>query len=70
MKPQSKFLSFVESASNAIIGILSSFFMQALIFPFFEIHINTITNIKITLVFFVVSIIRSFILRRLFNSIR
>ena len=70
MNPQTKLFSFIESASNAVIGILTSFFMQALIFPFFGIQINAITNIKITLVFFVVSIFRSFILRRFFNSIR
>lgn len=70
MKAQTKILSLVESIFNALIGILISFLVQMWIFPYFGIHVSKTTNIQITLIFFVVSIIRSFALRRLFNSIR
>jgi hypothetical protein len=70
MKPQTKLFSAIESISNATIGILTSFFFQMWIFPYFEIHVSAATNIQITLIFFFVSIIRSFILRRFFNQIR
>ncbi|WP_425287149.1 DUF7220 family protein [Flavobacterium keumense] len=70
MKPQTKLLSAVESISNAVVGILMSFFVQMWIFPYFGINVSPTTNMQITLIFFLISFCRSYFLRRFFNAIR
>lgn len=69
MKSQSKKMSILESITNTVIGLLTSFYIQLLIFPIFGIHVTTGTNIKITAIFFIVSFIRSYTTRRIFNKI-
>jgi hypothetical protein len=70
MKNQPVRLSVLESIANTIVGLVSSFAVQLFIFPKFGIIISHETNLKITLLFFVVSFTRGYIIRRLFNSIR
>lgn len=69
MKSQTKLFSFIESITNAAIGILTSFLFQMWVFPFFGINVSASTNIQITMLFFVFSIVRSFAVRRFFNQI-
>lgn len=69
MKPQSKKMSIIESITNTVIGLLTSFYVQLLVFPIFGIIVSTGTNIKITAIFFVVSFTRSYCCRRIFNKI-
>jgi len=64
---QKKLHSFIEVFTNTFIGYLIAIFTQIIIFPFFDIHVSTSENMVIALIFTVVSIIRSYILRRLFN---
>ncbi len=70
MKPQSVKLSVIESIANTVVGLASSFAVQLFVFPMFGILISHTTNLKITIVFFVVSFLRSLLLRRLFNQIK
>jgi hypothetical protein len=70
MKGQSKTLSGIESVVNAAIGILLSFFIQIWLFPYFGIYVSAETNMQITMVFFAISFIRSYCLRRLFNNFK
>ena len=67
---QSKKLSIIEAVSNTVIGLLTSFCIQLIIYPFLDIKVSLNQNIFITLVFFVASIIRGYIVRRLFNKIK
>lgn len=66
---QTKTHSFIESVLNIAIGFGISFISQKVIFPIYNINIDTKTNLKIGACFTVVSIIRSYALRRLFNLI-
>lgn len=64
---QSKKHSFVESLFNVAIGYGIALASQILVFPLFGIHIPLHDNILIGIIFTVISICRSYALRRLFN---
>lgn len=64
---QSKLHSILESLSNVAIGYFVALASQLLIFPHFGIHISITDNILIGLWFTVISIVRSYLLRRWFN---
>jgi len=67
---QSKKLSIIEAISNTIIGLLTSFIIQLIIYPILNIEVSINQNIIITIVFFIASIIRGYLVRRLFNKIK
>ena len=67
---QSKNQSLIESATNTIVGLLSSFLIQIIIYPILNIPVTLGQNVIITLVFFVASILRGYIVRRFFNKIQ
>lgn len=64
---QSRKHSLFESLVNVLIGYGIALAAQLLIFPLFGIYISLQDNIVIGLLFTVVSIVRSYALRRLFN---
>ena len=64
---QSKKHSLIESVSNVLIGYLVALFSQLLIFPFFDIDVSLSDNLLIGLWFTLISIVRSYTLRRFFN---
>ena len=64
---QTKIQSFVEALSNVAIGFSIALLTQIIVFPFFGIDIPLSKNIGITAVFTVVSIVRSYVVRRWFN---
>tara|TARA_R110000744_G_scaffold242005_1_gene359195 strand:+ start:309 stop:533 length:225 start_codon:yes stop_codon:yes gene_type:complete len=66
---QSQKGSLVEAISGTIIGLITSFAIQLTIYPALGITVSIGENLIITAVFFVVSIIRSYLVRRLFNKI-
>jgi hypothetical protein len=66
---QSKKLSIIESVSNTVIGLLTSFLIQIIIYPTLNIEVSISQNIIITFVFFIASIIRGYLVRRLFNKL-
>lgn len=59
--------SLIESLVNVAVGYGIALASQLLIFPLFGIHISLQDNIVIGLLFTVVSIARSYALRRVFN---
>lgn len=65
---QTKKQSLIESISNTAIGFVISYAATFLIFPLVGFESNAGKNILITLFFTVVSIIRSYTLRRFFNG--
>lgn len=67
---QSRLMSLVESVANVIIGYGVAVITQILIFPIFGLHTTLAQNLQMGAVFTVVSIARSFALRRLFEAVR
>lgn len=66
---QTKKHSIIESLTNIIVGLITSFLIQLVIYPVLNIPVSLNQNIIITTVFFVVSFIRSYIIRRIFNKL-
>ena len=67
---QSRLMSLVESVANVIVGYGVAVVTQILIFPIFELHTTLGQNLKMGAIFTIVSIARSFALRRVFEAIR
>jgi hypothetical protein len=67
---QSRLMSMVEAITNVIVGYGVAVVTQILIFPLFGLHTTLAQNLQMGLLFTGVSIIRSFLLRRLFEAIR
>lgn len=67
---QSRLMSMVEVATNIAIGLVVSFISQVVIFRLYDVHLSVVQNVEITLWFTLISIIRSYLIRRWFNSMR
>ena len=67
---QSIRMSLIETIVSVCIGLVVSFVSQLWLFRMYDIHISLAQNLELTLYFTVVSILRSYALRRFFNSIR
>lgn len=67
---QSRLMSLIESVANVVIGYGVAVITQILIFPIFGLHTTLAQNLKMGAIFTVVSIARSFALRRVFEAIR
>lgn len=64
---QTKLHSVIESLTQTIIGLVTSIIVQIIIYPLMGIPVSFKQNLVITAVFFIVSIIRGYIVRRYFN---
>lgn len=67
MKGQSRRHSFFEACLNVLIGYWIAVITQVLIFPLFGLQVSLGDNLLIGALFTIVSLIRSYALRRLFN---
>jgi hypothetical protein len=65
---QSRKTSLIESFTQTFVGILVSFIIQLIIYPFLDIKVSVQQNIFITFVFTIASIIRGYLIRRYFNN--
>lgn len=66
---QSKRGSLVESLANIVAGVAIAFTSQLVIFGYYGMHVPIALNAKMTAWFTAVSLVRSFVLRRVFNKI-
>lgn len=66
---QSRITSLTESLINVAIGYSVAVVSQLLIFPLFNIHIPLADNLMIAAWFTVISIARSYCVRRVFNRL-
>lgn len=66
---QTRKMSLVESIVNILIGYLINIGVQILVFKYFNLSVPYKENLYIGFIFTVVSLVRSFTLRRLFNKI-
>ena len=67
---QSRVMSLVEAGASVFVGYGVAVGTQILIFPIFGLHTTLAQNLKLGAIFTVVSIARSFALRRLFEAVR
>lgn len=67
MAGQTRRLSAVEAVTNVSVGYGLALVTQALVFPLFGIEASAGEHVAIALVFTVVSLLRSYALRRAFN---
>ena len=70
MKQQTKKKSLIESTVQTLIGLGTSILVQITIYPLMGIPVSFEQNLIITAVFFVVSIVRGYMVRRLFETVR
>ena len=64
---QSKFTSLIESAANILIGYWCAVVAQLIVFPIMGIDVSLNKNLMIGLVFTLISLLRSYVIRRVFN---
>ena len=67
---QSRKFSLIESITNVLVGYCVALLTQIMVFPLFGMAVTLGDNLKIGAIFTVVSIIRSYVLRRVFNRIK
>ena len=66
---QSRLMSLVEATTNVVVGFLLALLTQIVMFPMFGVVVSIGDNFLIGCVFTAVSIVRTFVLRRLFEAI-
>jgi len=66
---QSRTMSLIEAVANVLVGYGVAVATQAVVFPLFGLHASLDQNLAIGLIFTVVSLARSYALRRIFNLI-
>lgn len=66
---QSKLGSAVEAIANVVVGIIVSLISQLVIFGAYGIHISLVENMQMVGYFTLISLVRSYLLRRLFNRL-
>ena len=64
---QSRAQSMIESAANVVIGYMVALGSQLVVFPMFGVHLPLQDNLLIGLWFTAISLVRSYLVRRLFN---
>lgn len=65
---QSRRASMIEAVANVAIGYVVAILSQLAVFPLFGIHIPLSANLWIGAWFTVISLVRSYALRRWFNA--
>jgi hypothetical protein len=68
---QKKINSWIESVTNTIVGFLVRLIIQwAVIVPLFSLRTNVTQDFIITIIFTLATLIRSYLLRRIFDRIK
>ena len=65
---QSKFGSFLESCTNVVIGIFIGFVANIAVLPAFGYPVTLGDAVWISIVFTVISLLRSYVIRRVYNK--
>ena len=65
---QTKKQSIIEVIANTVVGFIISVGVSVLLFPLMGIPVTFGENIGITLIFTLISLVRSFVMRRIFNK--
>ena len=67
---QSRMMSLVEAGTNVAVGYVLAVITQIVVFPWFGLLVSIDDNLAIGAVFVIVSLLRSYALRRLFVRLR
>ena len=67
---QSRLMSAVEATANVAVGYGIAVITQVMVFPLFGLNASLIENLILGSIFTIVSLIRSYALRRMFNALR
>ena len=67
---QSRRMSFVEAVTNVIVGYALAVAAQIVVFPWFGLQVSLGDNLAIGALFVMISLLRSYALRRLFERWR
>ena len=67
---QSRLMSAVEATANVAVGYGIAVMTQVMVFPLFGLNASLIENLILGSIFTIVSLIRSYALRRMFNALR
>lgn len=67
---QTKFGSFVEAWANIAVGFSINFCANLVILPWFGFKVTPGSAFEIGLIFTVISLVRSYVLRRWFNGLK
>jgi len=65
---QSRWMSLVEAVTNVVVGYGLAVMTQIIVFPMFGLHASVGENLALGAIFTILSLIRGFLLRRLFNA--
>lgn len=65
---QSRLGSLYEALMNIVIGFSINYFANMLIFPLFGFHIGAGANFIMGCIYTVISLVRSYVIRRWFNA--
>jgi len=68
MTQQTRIGSLIESVMNIAIGYFVALASQLIVFPLFDIHIPLTSNLWIGAWFTLISLVRSYVIRRWFNA--
>ena len=67
---QTKLGSFIEAWANIVVGFGINFFANMAILPLFGFKVSAGSAFEIGLIFTVISLVRSYVLRRRFNGLK
>ena len=67
---QSRVMSTIEAIANVVVGHVLAIATQIVVFPWFGIETGLAEHLSIGLAFVVVSLVRGYVLRRLFERLR
>ena len=67
MSMQTKLQSFIESWANILVGFGINYIANMLVLPLFGFHITMKDNLIIGVIYTVISLVRSYTIRRYFN---
>jgi hypothetical protein len=67
---QSRLMSAVEATANVAVGYGVAVITQVMVFPLFGLNAALVENLILGSIFTIVSLIRSYALRRMFNALR
>jgi len=66
---QSHLHSWLEAGANTVIGFAIGMASNEVVLPLFGMHVALWANFEMSLIFMVISVARSFALRRCFNAL-
>ena len=67
---QSRRMSLIEAATNVAVGYVLAIVTQIVVFPWFGLNANLMDHLTIGVAFLGISLVRGYLLRRVFERIR